>query len=108
MGRENSIAACMAQNEFTFCGTGRNVISMTRKSKEKEESILKAKILGFLVSYLAEAYSLCHREGWQRPTKTADQEFPKHQPASQREKVSEVLTPKIMLIHAVNFKGHVF
>jgi len=59
---------------------------MTHKSKEKEESILKAKILGFLVSYLAEACSLYHREDWQLPTKTADQEFAKRQPASHREK----------------------
>lgn len=83
-------------------------MSMTRESKEKEESILKAKILDFLVSYLAEACSLYHREGWQLPTKTADQELPKRQPASQRRQMSKVLTPKIMLILAVNFKGLVF
>ena len=86
MGRENDIAVSRPQKEFLCWSQGRNVMSMTRKSKEKEESILKAEILGFLVSYLAEPCSLYHREAWQLPTKTADQEFPKHQPDFHKEK----------------------
>lgn len=86
MGRENNNAVSRPQKEFPCPSQGRNGMSVTRKSKEKEESILKAKILGFLVSYLAGACSFYHREGWQLPANTAEQEFPKRHPASHREK----------------------
>lgn len=89
MGRgENDIAVTRPQKEFPCWSKGRNIMSMTHKSKEKEESISEAKILGFLVSYLAEACSLYHKEGWQLPSETADQEFPKCQPASYRQKTN--------------------
>lgn len=86
MGKESDVAVSRPQKEFPCWSQGRNMMSITRKSKEKEENILKGKILGLLVSYLAEACSLYHREGWQLPAKTADQELPKCQPASHREK----------------------
>lgn len=99
MGRENDIAVSRPQKEFPCWSQGRNMISLTHKSKEKEESILKAKTLGFLVSCLTEACSVYRREGWQLPAKIADREFPKCQPACHRRRqISKVLTPRIMLI----------
>lgn len=61
------------------------MMSMTHKSKNKEEIILKAKILDFLVSSVAEACLLYHRADWQLPTKKADQKLPKCQLVSHRE-----------------------
>lgn len=50
MGRgENDIAVTRPQKEFPCWSKGRNIMTMTHKSKEKEESISEAKILGFLV-----------------------------------------------------------
>lgn len=86
--RENDIAVTRPQEEFPCWSKGRNIMSMTRKSKEKEQSIPEAKILGFLMPYLAEACSLYHKEGWQLPSETADQEFPKCQPVSYRQKTN--------------------
>lgn len=85
MLRENDAAVSRPQKEFPCWSQGKNMMSMTHKSKNKDEIILKAKIVDFLVSSVAEACLLYHREGWQLPTKAADQKLPKCQPVSHRE-----------------------
>lgn len=71
------------------------MISKIHKSKEKEENVLKANILGFLVLYLAEACSLYGRGGWQfllRQPIESSQNI--SQALIERRQISRVLTPK--------------
>lgn len=80
------------------------MMTTTHKSKNKEEIILKAKILGCLASYLAEACLLYHRDCWQCPTKLIKGSKISSS-LTERRLISKVLTTKIMLICVVNFNG---
>lgn len=77
---------------------------MSHKSKENEKSILKAKILGaFFVSYLAEVCSLYQAGGsLLRQLMKSSQNV--SQPHTGRRQTLKVWTPKMILLHAANFR----